>query len=385
MAYFEAGETALGFLDQDEVVTYSAPLMGYSGNLQRWSISQNEEWENVEIGGVFAVAAAFSRDGKTLAVSKCAQWEGLTCQESLISLWDTATNTEIGTLDGGPPTWIGCLAFSPDGTVLASCSDTAIRFWDLTTYTQISVVEAHSGGVAAIAFSPDGKTLASSGNATVRLWDLASLGIELSPFAENLPGLVPAVGLPPMSENDLPDVWIPARPIIQEFNGVEMVFVPAGCFVMGEGDSANEVCIEEPFWIDRTEVTNAQFEVFNGQAAMESRWQGAEQPREQITWNEARDFCGSRHARLPTGIEWEYAARGPDGWIYPWGNDFVAENITYWENSTETSPVGSKPANASWVGAVDMADNVAEWVLDLNLAAMDAWERENVARCGAVL
>jgi formylglycine-generating enzyme required for sulfatase activity len=164
------------------------------------------------------------------------------------------------------------------------------------------------------------------------------------------------------------------KQVIQEINGVEMVLVPAGCFMMGSTDSQAEIneqpvheqCFEAPFWIDRYEVTNAQFAAFAGVAGRASNWTEGDRPRESITWFEARDYCEKRGARLPTEAEWEYAARGPDNLLYPWGNDFVGDHVVYGENSGgETAPVGSRPAGDSWVGAADMSGNVWEWVSTL--------------------
>lgn len=150
--------------------------------------------------------------------------------------------------------------------------------------------------------------------------------------------------------------------MIQSFNGVEMVLVPPGCFMMGNDDGrrderpAHEVCFDNPFWIDRTEVTNAQY-------GSVGRFEGDDRPRENLLWSEARDHCASRDARLPTEAEWEYAARGPDSLIYPWGNELDPENLVFDRNSNaESAPVGSRPEGASWVGALDMVGNVFEFV-----------------------
>ncbi|MBX3082533.1 MAG: formylglycine-generating enzyme family protein [Anaerolineae bacterium] len=144
-------------------------------------------------------------------------------------------------------------------------------------------------------------------------------------------------------------------------NGVEMVKVPAGCFVMGEQNGrrderpANKQCFTSAFWIDKYEVTNAQY-------GSEGVYAGPQRPRENLTWAEARDFCRQRGARLPTEAEWEYAARGPDGLIYPWGDVLIGAYLQYDQNSTEPADVGSHPGGVSWVGALDMSGNVWEWV-----------------------
>ena len=160
-------------------------------------------------------------------------------------------------------------------------------------------------------------------------------------------------------------------PVIVEFDGVPMALVPADCFVMGSdigsenARPAHQVCFEEPFWIDVYEVTNEQFQRLGGVAERSSVWEEPQQPRENITWEEAEAFCQQRGARLPTEAEWEYAARGPDALAYPWGNEFISDNVVHRENSdSRTWDVGSKPGGASWVGALDMTGNVWEWVND---------------------
>ncbi|GAB4575378.1 MAG: hypothetical protein Kow0077_26560 [Anaerolineae bacterium] len=174
-------------------------------------------------------------------------------------------------------------------------------------------------------------------------------------------------------------------PVVRQLHGVEMVLVPAGCFMMGSTEEqidyavslggrrdwftdeqpAHEVCFEEPFWLDRYEVTNAQY----GSTGCTSTSSEPEQPRNCVDWFDAQAFCEMRGARLPTEAEWEYAARGPDGLIYPWGNEFVGEYVIYEDSpeygDTKTAPVGSRPNGASWVGALDMSGNVWEWTSSL--------------------
>jgi len=177
-------------------------------------------------------------------------------------------------------------------------------------------------------------------------------------------------------------------PVTQTINDVEVVLVPKGCFMMGssviqvqdaqeachaelDSDLCNtvyqnelpehEVCFDKPFWIDRYEVTLSQFDSQGGEAEMGNFYSFEGVPRMNVGWLEAWDFCILRGGRLPTEAEWEYAARGPDGLIYPWGNEFVAENVVDNGAQGRVSPVGSSPDN-SWVGAYDMSSNAMEWV-----------------------
>lgn len=172
------------------------------------------------------------------------------------------------------------------------------------------------------------------------------------------------------------DAWTPSP---QAFDGVEMVQVPPGCFLMGgtaDGDELplHEQCFDEPFWIDRYEVTNEQFGDLQGVANNATAWSGDKQPRTNIGWAEARDFCDARDGnmddgqwdgvRLPMEAEWQYAARGPNSLIYPWGNEFRGENVVYPGSdnpASEPADVGSKPGGVSWVGADDLSGNVWEW------------------------
>lgn len=156
------------------------------------------------------------------------------------------------------------------------------------------------------------------------------------------------------------------EPVIEVFEGVEMVLVPAGCFYMGSNVHSNEqpiheVCFEDSFWIDKYEVTNEQY----GSTGCESTSSEPAQPRNCVAWLEALAHCQVRGALLPTEAEWEYAAAGSDSLAFPWGDEYLSTNVigVFDEEygGESTASVGSRPDGASWVGALDMSGNVWEW------------------------
>jgi len=159
------------------------------------------------------------------------------------------------------------------------------------------------------------------------------------------------IGFTPVAQNA---DW---TPITQNFNGVLMAMAPAGCFV--DYYSVTH-CFDTPFWVDVYEVTNAQY----GSAGY---FTNPNQPRDSVSWTDAKAFCEARGARLPDKWEWELAARGPDNLTYPWGNDQIADNVVYWLNSCSggTCDVGSRAGGVSWVGAQDMSGNVSEWMVNI--------------------
>ncbi|MEO6907022.1 MAG: SUMF1/EgtB/PvdO family nonheme iron enzyme [Abditibacteriaceae bacterium] len=165
-----------------------------------------------------------------------------------------------------------------------------------------------------------------------------------------------------------------------------MVLVPAGSFVMGtnnadrEGenvprtydDARPQHSVTLPaFYIDKTEVTNAAYLKFCRAInyPLPPDWkQGtypvgeADFPVTRISWYEADAYAHWVGKRLPTEAEWEKAARGTDGRMYPWGNDWDAQKLVW--NRSKPDNVGSKPEGASPYGALDMAGNIFEWTSD---------------------
>lgn len=189
----------------------------------------------------------------------------------------------------------------------------------------------------------------------------------ITTFLLSLPILTAAQDAPVTTNAD----W---QPVIQDFDGVSMAYVPPGCFVMGQDDGApneqptHEVCFDNGFWIDVYEVTHEQFAQFGAAAGRPAAFEemGGDLPRERVTWFEARDLCILRGGRLPTEAQWEYAARGPDGLIYPWGDTFEAATaIVSLGADGHPEPVGSNADNASWIGSEDLSGNVYEWTNSL--------------------
>ena len=229
-------------------------------------------------------------------------------------------------------------------------------------------------------------------------------------------------------------VVAPSQPIstaIRAKDNAEVVFVPAGEFLMGASDAdlgrvgaggppklagrdeqPQHPVTVEAFWIDKTEVSNAQFSDFvnltgyKTTAELEGYGtsngediQGAtfyhprgldtgiddvpDHPVVQVSWQDAKTYCEWVGARLPTEAEWEKAAKGDaNDRIFPWGNafqlpEFDVSTVTNFcsdscpqegkdpnvdDGYAYTAPVDSFPAGASPYGALNMAGNVWEWV-----------------------
>jgi formylglycine-generating enzyme required for sulfatase activity len=179
----------------------------------------------------------------------------------------------------------------------------------------------------------------------------------------------------------------PVEATIEWENSV-MVHVPAGDFFMGSSDSdASADGDEKPrrsvylddFWIDKFEVTNADFAQFVEATGYQTdaekeghskNWREAAEGKDNhpvvyVSWNDAVTYCEWVSKRLPTEAEWEKAARGTDGRIWPWGNGWDEDKVNSKDAGLgHTRTVGSYPDGASPYGCMDMAGNAWEWVAD---------------------
>ncbi len=154
-------------------------------------------------------------------------------------------------------------------------------------------------------------------------------------------------------------------------NRATMRFVPGGIFEMGARGSARVVSIA-PFWMDRTEVSMTEYTacVRAGICLSISDPYGAtgtdgRYPAVNVTHTMARAYCAWKQARLPTEAEWEFAARGSDSRMFPWG-DRVADCVLARMQGCGAGPgpVGVSSTGQSPFGLLDLSGNVTEWVMD---------------------
>ena len=174
-----------------------------------------------------------------------------------------------------------------------------------------------------------------------------------------------------------------------------MVLIPAGDFFMGSDEidasgKSEEFGFNEPwylnehprhkvhlddYYIDINEVSNGDYNSFLKKTGQYSEKQindilskfnltNATEPLRNVSWHDANSFCNALGKQLPTEAQWEKAARGPDGFEYPWGNEWNPDYVNAGGEEQDVMPIGSYEKGKSAYGLYDMAGNIMEWVDD---------------------
>ena len=177
----------------------------------------------------------------------------------------------------------------------------------------------------------------------------------------------------------------------------DMKCIPEGDFIRGADDSEKDQRPQATIWVstfymDTYEVTNADYKKCAKAGACRKHspaykvgFSGPNQPVVGIKWFDARDYCAWAGKRLPTEAEWEKAARGPEGHLYPWGDEKpTCKRAIIMEGGKKGCGLGGPPKWATAdvgtrapgvYGLYDMAGNSWEWVQD--------WYSKSYAECGA--
>lgn len=145
-----------------------------------------------------------------------------------------------------------------------------------------------------------------------------------------------------------------------------------------EGETVQRIVFLETFWIARTPITYGQMNEFvatghpyadvGGLRKLSSFVDFPLDHPEDVLWHTGAAFCAWIDGRLPTAAEWEKAARGTDGRLYPWGNEWDMSRGNFGQKDRRgrkegrrTSPVGAYPEGASPYGVCDVIGNIREW------------------------
>ena len=385
--------------------------------IRLWNVENGALLQKLDGHSMYVSSIAFSPDGHLLASGS---WD------DTVRLWDVDSGGLVYSLSGHTNN-VSSIAFGQDGRLLASGSwDHTLQFWNIENGELLYSLEGIEATVRGVTFSPDGSKLASGhDDGSLLLW---GIGFLQPPNESN----ITPTQLPSPTTSHTPLSPIPtSRPtatrtaiptslpdLIIDENGISMVLVPAGAFEMGGNADvalaecqklfepfAEDTCDrswyenEEPihtvmlndFYIDHTEVTNAQYATCVAAGSCDppsqlgsstrSNYYGDSQYNDYpvifVNWQAAQSYCEWRSARLPTEAEWERAARGGlEGKEYIWGDGFEGKGANFcdencesdWANNEfddgykDTASVGNYEPNS--YGLYDMAGNVFEWVAD---------------------
>jgi serine/threonine-protein kinase len=217
-----------------------------------------------------------------------------------------------------------------------------------------------------------------------------------SPATQNLPAATIAPAPSPSPAPPRTPTPAAGTSIEAPADGMRLLYVPAGEFLMGAGLADPDASDREKpvhtvfldaYWIDQTEVTNRMYRMCVNVGSCMAPQRVLEfddpdlidYPVVWVDWQAAAAYCAWAGRRLPTEAEWEKAARGADERAFPWGSFAIAGHLLNFadrnldedwadpavdDGHEYSAPIGSYPAGASPYGALDMAGNVWEWVSD---------------------
>lgn len=252
-------------------------------------------------------------------------------------------------------------------------------------------------------------TSTSEGFSGVRPTAVTSQPAAYKPTLTPAPSRTVKPTVPPLSTETPQPSYTPTPTIlpivtkVSQIDGMVLAYIPAGEYLMGSadtdgsadpGEKPQHTVYLDTFWIDQTEVSNAMYKLCVNAAVCRPPLNLSSNSRNSyynnslyknfpviwVSWDDANKYCTWVGRRLPTEAEWEKAARGTDGRIFPWGNGSVAGNLLNFcdvncplsggkdssidDRFNDTAPVGSYPDGASPYGVFDLAGNVWEWVAD---------------------
>lgn len=379
----ETGEVINAYAEGSQIAMHLDGTTFYSidGNkLRFWRTNGSE---------LIFTRSLLNNDLTSLAISPDSTKLATTQSDNIVRVWDSIDRQVVLTLTGHKG-FITDIQFSPNGTLIASSDSLGtIRFWRASDGQFLRELTAHNGGISSLNFSDDSASLVSgSEDGSVRIWNTTQL---------------PTAPMPT-------EVW--RRPL----DGMEMVYLPSATFLMGATSTdflaspdelpVHEVMVAE-LWMDKFEISQAQYVEFLNALAQAGNlpedWNDyisetyvqpvfveneeiddlvidkffldptlANLPVTEVTWTGAQAYCQWVGGSLPTEAQWEYAVRGPDNYLYPWGNavfgDFgpqlSCQHATFPGCTSQLSAVNAFPQGKSWAGAENLLGNASEWTLD---------------------
>jgi formylglycine-generating enzyme required for sulfatase activity len=187
--------------------------------------------------------------------------------------------------------------------------------------------------------------------------------------------IVEVVAEPSGQEPERPAAPTPGQERIHEKDGLVLVYVPGGDFLLGAEDEPLSRPVRRvrlsPFWIGKHPVTNEQYARFLAENPSrpepafwgDFRFNQPRLPVVGVSWAEARDYCNWAGLEFPSEVQWEAAARGTDQRPFPWGRELPTPDHANFDG-TGTTPVDEYPAGAGPYGTLGQSGNVWEWCAD---------------------